>query len=89
LGEHIFMDSELVFSGDTVTSEITIFDVEKLNGKIYTGLDFDFYEGEIKYCLIKSQSNLSKNISLFFSSNKPLKFKFHYFLSSSITVNIN
>lgn len=47
LGEHHFMDTDLVFSGDTVTAEITIIVLEKLNRKLYTGLDFDFYEGEI------------------------------------------
>jgi translation elongation factor EF-Tu-like GTPase len=47
LGEHNFIDTDLVFSGDTVNAEITIIDFEKLNGKLYTGLDFDFYEGEI------------------------------------------
>jgi hypothetical protein len=47
LGEHNFIDVDLVFSGDTVNAEITIIDFEKFNGKLYTGLDFDFYEGEI------------------------------------------
>jgi translation elongation factor EF-Tu-like GTPase len=47
LGEHHFMDADLVFSGDKVTAEIILIELEKLNGKLYSGLDFDFYEGEI------------------------------------------
>jgi translation elongation factor EF-Tu-like GTPase len=47
LGEHHFIEADLVFSGDTVTAEIIMMDIEKLNGKLYNGLDFDFYEGEI------------------------------------------
>jgi hypothetical protein len=47
LGEHNFIDVDLVFSGDTVTAEITLINFESFNGKLYTGLDFDFYEGEI------------------------------------------
>lgn len=48
LGEYEFVDTELVFSGDSVTAEIILIDFEKVNGKIYSGLDFDFYEGENK-----------------------------------------
>lgn len=46
LGENHFIDADLVFSGDTINAEITIIDFEKINGKLYNGLDFDFYEGE-------------------------------------------
>ena len=46
LAEQHFTDEELVFSGDRVNSEITLLSSQDFTGKIYTGLDFDFYEGE-------------------------------------------
>jgi translation elongation factor EF-Tu-like GTPase len=46
LAEQHFTDAELVFSGDQVTSEITLISSIDFTGKIYSGLDFDFYEGE-------------------------------------------
>lgn len=47
LGEYHFMDADLVYSGDSINAEIILIDIEKLNEKIYTGLDFNFFEGEI------------------------------------------
>lgn len=47
LGECNFTDTDLVFSGDTVTAEIVLLNFEKWNGKLYSGLDFDFSENEI------------------------------------------
>ncbi|MCY0969233.1 hypothetical protein [Chryseobacterium wangxinyae] len=41
-----FIDVELVFPGDTVTAEIAILKTEYATGKIYEGLDFDFFDGE-------------------------------------------
>lgn len=46
LSSHEFIDTELVFSGDVVSTEITLIHAEGILGKIYAGLDFDFYEGE-------------------------------------------
>lgn len=45
-GVQNFVDSDLVFPGDTVTAEITMLNKEYFEGKIYKGLDFDFFEGE-------------------------------------------
>lgn len=41
-----FIDTDLVFPGDTVTAEITMLNKDYFEGKIYKGLDFDFFEGE-------------------------------------------
>jgi len=41
-----FIDADLVFPGDTVTAEITMLNKDYFEGKIYKGLDFDFFEGE-------------------------------------------
>lgn len=46
-GKQNFMETELVFPGDVVQSEITILTEEDYAGKFYSGLDFEFYEGEI------------------------------------------
>lgn len=46
LGEYHFIDADLVYSGDTISAEIAIVDIQKLNLSLYNGLDFDFYEGE-------------------------------------------
>jgi len=45
-GVQNFVDTDLVFPGDTVTAEITMLDKEYFEGKIYKGLDFDFFEGQ-------------------------------------------
>ena len=47
LAEQHFTDAELVFSGDSVTSEIILISNQDFSDKIYSGLDFDFYEGEL------------------------------------------
>lgn len=39
-------EEELVFPGDTVTSEVTLLQPEKLTGSLYEGMDFDFFEGD-------------------------------------------
>lgn len=39
-------DDDLVFPGDTATAEIALLKSESITGKIYEGLDFDFFEGE-------------------------------------------
>lgn len=46
LGEFNFLEADLVFAGDSISSEITLINFENGNKKIYSGLDFDFYEGE-------------------------------------------
>ena len=45
LGQQNFIDTELVFAGDTVSAEITLMNTEYFKGKIYVGLDFEFFEG--------------------------------------------
>jgi len=40
-----FIGTDLVFPGDAVTAEITLLSTEFFAGKIYEGLDFDFFEG--------------------------------------------
>lgn len=45
-GVQTFGDTDLVFPGDTVTAEIALLKSEYVTGKIYEGLDFDFFEGE-------------------------------------------
>ena len=40
-----FIGTDLVFAGDTVSAEITLLNTENFKGKIYEGLDFDFFEG--------------------------------------------
>lgn len=41
-----FTEAALVFPGDVVTAEITLFHAEKSLDKVYQGQDFDFYENE-------------------------------------------
>lgn len=43
-----FLEIELVFPGDVVTAEITLFNAESIVEKLYRGQDFDFFEGENK-----------------------------------------
>ncbi|MDF2553949.1 MAG: hypothetical protein K0R36_3358 [Chryseobacterium sp.] len=45
-GMQNFIGTDLVFPGDTVTAEIALLKSEYVTGKIYEGLDFDFFEGE-------------------------------------------
>ena len=40
-----FIDTDLAFPGDIINAEITLINTEYFNGKIYEGLDFDFFEG--------------------------------------------
>jgi len=40
-----FIGTDLVFPGDVVNAEITLLSAEHLVGKIYAGLDFEFFEG--------------------------------------------
>ncbi len=42
-----FIGRDLVFAGDTVNAEITLLNTEYFKGKIYEGLDFEFYEGAV------------------------------------------
>jgi translation elongation factor EF-Tu-like GTPase len=42
-----FIDTDLVFPGDSVTAEITLVNTEYFKGKIYGGLEFDFFEGQL------------------------------------------
>lgn len=44
---HDFFEIELVFPGDVVTAEITLFNAEAILSKLYEGQDFDFYEGAV------------------------------------------
>jgi translation elongation factor EF-Tu-like GTPase len=46
IGVQTFLGTDLVFPGDTVTAEIALLKSEYVTGKIYEGLDFDFFEGE-------------------------------------------
>lgn len=46
IGIQNFIDTDLVFPGDTANAEITLTD-SSLIEKIYAGLDFDFFDGEI------------------------------------------
>lgn len=41
-----FIGTDLVFPGDTVIAEIALLKSDYVTGKIYEGLDFDFFEGE-------------------------------------------
>jgi len=41
-----FTDTELAFPGDVMNAEITLLDTSYFKGKIYEGLDFDFFEGQ-------------------------------------------
>lgn len=41
-----FSGTDLVFPGDTVNAEITLPDLSGLIGKLYEGLDFEFFEGD-------------------------------------------
>lgn len=45
-GMQNFVGTDLVFPGDTVIAEIALLKSEYVTGKIYEGLDFDFFEGE-------------------------------------------
>jgi translation elongation factor EF-Tu-like GTPase len=42
-----FLETELIFPGDVVSAEITLFNAETILSKLYEGQDFDFYEGEV------------------------------------------
>ncbi len=44
-GMQNFIGTDLVFPGDTVMAEIALLKNDHVNGKIYEGLDFDFFEG--------------------------------------------
>lgn len=44
-GMQNFIGTDLVFPGDTVNAEITLLNTDHFKGKIYEGLDFEFYEG--------------------------------------------
>lgn len=46
-GVQNFIGVENVFPGDTVKAEITLLSTEYFVGKLYEGLDFDFFEGGI------------------------------------------
>lgn len=46
MGIQNFIDTDLVFPGDVVTAEITLLNSDYFSGKIYEGLDFEFFEGE-------------------------------------------
>lgn len=46
IGMQNFIGTDLVFPGDTATAEIALLKSEYVTGKIYEGLDFDFFEGE-------------------------------------------
>lgn len=46
MGMQDFLEKELVFPGDVVTAEITLFYAGKSLDKLYQGQDFDFYENE-------------------------------------------
>lgn len=46
IGVQTFAGDDLVFPGDTVTTEIALLKSDYVTGKIYEGLDFDFFEGE-------------------------------------------
>ena len=45
-GMQNFIGTDLVFPGDTVTAEIALLNSDYVTGKIYEGLDFDFFENE-------------------------------------------
>lgn len=47
LGSKFFLELDLVYPNDIVKSEITLFTDLKTLNKIYIGLDFDFFEGDI------------------------------------------
>lgn len=46
-GSKNFLEIDLVYPSDIVKSEITLYTDWKTLNKIYIGLDFDFYEGDI------------------------------------------
>ena len=46
-GVQHFIDTDLVFAGDTVSAEITLINTDNFKGKLYVGLDFEFFEGPI------------------------------------------
>ena len=45
IGIQTFTDVDLAFPGDIINAEITLINTDSFGGKIYEGLDFDFYEG--------------------------------------------
>lgn len=45
-GAQKFIDTELAFPGDVLNAEITMLNREYFKGKLYEGLDFDFFEGQ-------------------------------------------
>jgi len=46
IGVQTFLGTDLVFPGDTANAEIALLKSDYVTGKIYEGLDFDFFEGE-------------------------------------------
>ncbi|WP_332454386.1 hypothetical protein [Chryseobacterium aquaticum] len=46
IGVQTFIETDLVFPGDTVTAEIALLKSENTKDKIYEGLDFDFFEAQ-------------------------------------------
>lgn len=44
-GMQLFIDTEFVLPGESVSAEISILSVEYFEGKLYEGLEFDFREG--------------------------------------------
>lgn len=43
LATHFFLETELVFPGDTVSADILLLDGKEALEKIYTGIDFDLF----------------------------------------------
>lgn len=43
-----FMEVELVYPGDSLKAMVTLLDQDYFADKIYQGLDFDFFEGEME-----------------------------------------
>lgn len=46
-GKQNFVDIDLVFPGDVVNAEITLLSDEDFVSKLYSGLDFDFFDGSV------------------------------------------
>ncbi len=42
-----FIDTDLVFPGDRVSAHISLPSSAEFNSRIYEGLDFEFYQGDI------------------------------------------
>ena len=43
-----YMEIELVYPGDNVKAVVTMLDNDYFDGKLYKGLDFDFFEGDVE-----------------------------------------